>query len=126
MRMKASLGILLVASLTMCSMQSASLEARYIQNLRVRETHGSTGTTLHVSGLCGHSSYVITKVETTKRGNAAILDIKISPAKDALLQKGFTGNLSCAVTLPEDTEKVLLGSNRTEIWPHYDAGAKPD
>ncbi len=127
MKIKVALGILCMAFLNMCSMPSAILEAKYIQHLQVRESHEAAGTVLHISGLCGHSSYVIKNVEAERRDNILILDIHIAPAEDALLQKGLTGNFSSAVPLPEGVEKVLLGADRTEIWPHLQKGeeAKP-
>jgi hypothetical protein len=68
---------------------------------------------------------VITKVETRRKGNALILDIRIAPAEDALLKKGFTGNLSCSVSLPQDVKKDLLGSKHTEVWPQLHSDGEP-
>jgi hypothetical protein len=125
MKIKAALGTLLMASLTMCSTGSAILEVNYVQHLQVRETHNPTGTTLHVSGLCGHSSYVVKNLETTKSDHALILDIHIAMAKDDQLQKGFTGNFSYAVPVPEDVDSVLLGEHRTEIWSRSSKSREP-
>lgn len=83
-----------------------------IRNFDIQELDVDGKKLLKISGLCGHSSYVVKKIYITIEDDSLIINIEASFFK----KKNETGFFEYDICIPDDVNQVLIGDTKKEIW----------
>lgn len=103
--------IFLVSTVNWAYAKDFALEKEYTLNLVVspKDLKGQPGIT--VSGLCGHSSYAVDRIEVVKKNQTMNILILLAKPKP-----GMSGAFSKWIPLVDDVNSITLGEENAVIW----------
>ncbi len=88
------------------------VEAKDVGFSRITAVATEQGSTLHVEGLVFHSSLAVAKIDVEREGQYITVLVRLTPTR-----KGMSGRFAMDIPLAPDTNRVLFGTAKTEIWP---------
>jgi hypothetical protein len=78
---------------------------------RFNAVANDSATVLTISGVSGHSSYAVKRIDTHKEGSDLIVEVRL-----VLAREGLSGKFTHDVKLDPDVQRVLFGEHREVIW----------
>lgn len=103
---------LLLLGVLCCSATASTLERNGVVNLNIKEQKNNSQSVLRITGLCMHSSYVVTGIKQSE--NQGVLNIKVEIGY-VLFNKG-SGSFDYKIELPQTVNRVSFGLKKAIIW----------
>jgi len=87
------------------------LEIDFVPGLKVEISTESDIEYLQISGLCMHSSLVVTRITEKVKDDEMLILVKLG-----LARKGYSGSFCYRVRLDENINIVKFGNEKAVIW----------
>jgi hypothetical protein len=89
------------------------VDAKDVQFYEITERASDTQHFVHLDGLVFHSSLAVAGIDIGYEDEAAIVQVRLTPAG-----KGLSGSFAVDVPLHPNTNRILFGPSRQQIWPN--------
>jgi hypothetical protein len=101
-----------VAALSGCSsIHIATLEAKDVLHLEVRQTRSQPHVSLGIAGIAFHSALVVNDPSIKTEGNELQVRIILSPTR-----QGGSAEFEFPIDIPDQVSTVVFGDARKVIW----------
>ena len=96
------------------------LEMKYTGGFTVTPDDPHNPSKITVSGLCNHSSMVVSAVKLMRNGTVINMLVKLEPAPKA----GKTGNFQKEIAISNDISCITFGEDEVPIWARPNSTGK--